>query len=82
MAVQGYMMRLLPLRGHADMPGHDCSEAARGPIMPPRPGTATITIRLDHTALAWFHSQVHAHGGGNYHTLINDMLRNDIAEGE
>jgi uncharacterized protein (DUF4415 family) len=30
--------------------------------------------------LAWFHSQVHAPGGGNYHTLINDALRNYIAE--
>jgi hypothetical protein len=30
--------------------------------------------------LAWFRGQVHAHGGGNYHTLLNDALRNDIAE--
>jgi hypothetical protein len=43
---------------------------------------ATITIRLDHTVLAWFHSQVHAHGGGNDHTLINDVLQNDITEEE
>jgi len=75
-------MRLCPPRGHVDVPGHDCSDASRGPIIPLLPGTATITIRLDHTALAWCHSQVHAHGGGNYHTLINDMLRNDIADEE
>jgi hypothetical protein len=80
MSGQGYMMRLFPPGGHADVPGHDFSEAGRGPIIPPLPGTAKITIRLDHTALAWFHSQVHAHGGGTYHTLINDMLRNDITE--
>jgi uncharacterized protein (DUF4415 family) len=48
--------------------------------MPPRPGTATITIRLDRTVLAWFDSQVHAHGGGHDHTLLNDALRHDIAE--
>jgi uncharacterized protein (DUF4415 family) len=73
-------MRLFPPRGHADAPGHDFSEAARGPIIPPLPGTAKITIRLDNTVLAWFHSQVHAHGGGNYPTLINDVLRNYITE--
>jgi hypothetical protein len=74
------MMRLCPLRGHADAPGHDFREAARGPIIPPLPGTAKVTIRLDHTGLAWCHSQVHVHGGGNHHTLLNDALRNDIAE--
>jgi hypothetical protein len=73
-------MRLCPPGGHADVPGHDCSEAGRGPIIPPRPGTATITICLDHTVLAWFRGQVHAHGGGNDHTLLNDAPRNDIAE--
>jgi hypothetical protein len=46
-------MRLCPPSGHADVPGRDCREAARGPIIPPRPGTATITIHLDHTVLAW-----------------------------
>jgi hypothetical protein len=65
------MMRLLPPRGQADVPGHDCSEAARRPIIPPLLGTATITIRLDHTVLAWFHAQVQAHGGGNDYPLIN-----------
>jgi hypothetical protein len=76
------MMRLLPPGGHADAPGPKFSDAARGPIIPPLPGTARITIRLDHAALAWSHSQVHAPGGGNDHTLLNDALRNDIAEAD
>jgi hypothetical protein len=38
------------------------------------------TICLDNTGLAWFHGQVHAHGGGDDHTLTDDVLRNDIAE--
>jgi hypothetical protein len=76
------MMRLCPPSGHADVPGRDCREAARGPIIPPRPGTATITIHLDHTVLAWFHRQVHAPGGGTDHPLLNDVLRNDITEEE
>ena len=80
MPVQGDMMRLCPPSGPADVPAQDGSEAARGPIMPPRPETATLTIRLDHTMLAWFHRQVHAPGGGDDYPLINDALRNDIAE--
>jgi hypothetical protein len=74
------MMRLFAPRGHADVPGPDGSDAARGPIIPPLPGTARITIRLENPVLAWSHSQVRAPGGGHDHTLLNDTLRNDIAE--
>jgi hypothetical protein len=65
------MMRLFPPRGHADAPGHDVSEAARGCITPPLPGTAKSTVRLDHTAFARFHGQVHMPGGGNDRTWLN-----------
>jgi metal-responsive CopG/Arc/MetJ family transcriptional regulator len=38
-------------------------------------GKTRITIRLDDEVLDWFREQVHAAGGGNYQTLINQALR-------
>ncbi|MHC5729330.1 MAG: BrnA antitoxin family protein, partial [Nostoc sp.] len=35
---------------------------------------------LDDEVLAWFRDQVHAAGGGNYQTLINDALREYIQQ--
>ncbi len=49
--------------------------AEQGAIQPVRPGKTRITIRLDNDILAWFRAQVHAAGGGNYQTLINEALR-------
>jgi len=43
-------------------------------------GKERITIRLDAQVLAWFRAQVK--GGGNYQTLINEVLRDHIAERE
>ena len=43
-------------------------------------GKERITIRLDAEVLAWFRAQVK--GGGNYQTLINEVLRDHIAERE
>jgi uncharacterized protein (DUF4415 family) len=54
---------------------YDFSKAKRGPVIPPPKGKTRITIRLDEDILAWFREQVHAEGGGNYQTLINDALR-------
>lgn len=34
-----------------------------------------MTIRLDDDLLDWFRAQVHAAGGGNYQTLIDQALR-------
>jgi len=39
------------------------------------PGKVRITIRLDGDILEWFRNQVHAAGGGNYQSLINQALR-------
>jgi uncharacterized protein (DUF4415 family) len=57
---------------------YDFSEAQQGPVIPPRPGKTRITIRIDTDILDWFRAQVHAQGGGNYQTLINDALRTYI----
>lgn len=43
-------------------------------------GKERITIRLDANVLAWFRDQVK--NGGNYQTLINDVLRAHIEDQE
>jgi uncharacterized protein (DUF4415 family) len=58
---------------------YDFSRAKRGPVVPIPKGKTRITIRLDDDVLDWFRAQVHAAGGGNYQSLINDSLRSFIA---
>ncbi len=54
---------------------YDFSRGRRGPVVKTPTGKTRITIRLDDDVLAWFKSQVHKAGGGNYQTLINRALR-------
>jgi uncharacterized protein (DUF4415 family) len=56
---------------------YDFSRGKRGAVIPTR-GKTRITIRLDTDVLDWFRAQVHAAGGGNYQTLINDALRQHV----
>ena len=56
----------------------DFENARQGREMPAPSGKTRITIRLDSDVLAWFREQVHASGGGNYQTLINEALREYI----
>ena len=58
---------------------YDFSRGRRGPVARPPTGKTRITIRLDNDVLAWFKSQVHKAGGGNYQTLINRALREHIS---
>jgi len=60
---------------------YDFSNAKRGPVVPVPTGKTRITIRLDDDILAWFRQQVHAAGGGNYQTLINQALRRVMDQG-
>ena len=53
---------------------YDFSQGNRGAIDPLPAGKTRITIRLDDEVLDWFREQVHAVGGGNYQTLINQAL--------
>jgi uncharacterized protein (DUF4415 family) len=53
---------------------YDFSQGKRGAIDPLPAGKTRITIRLDNEVLEWFREQIHAAGGGNYQTLINDAL--------
>jgi len=54
------------------------STGKRGAVVRPDPNKVRITIRLDGDIIEHFKKQVHAAGGGNYQTLINDALRTHI----
>jgi hypothetical protein len=38
----------------------------------------SATGRIDDDILDWFRQQVHAAGGGNYQSMINDVLRSGV----
>jgi hypothetical protein len=57
---------------------YDFRKAKRGRVSPAPPGKTRITIRIDNEILAWFRAQVHAAGGGNYQTLMNQALRDNM----
>ena len=57
---------------------YDFSKAKRGPAAAVPAGKTRITIRLDDDIIAWFKQRVHDAGGGNYQTLINNALRDQI----
>ena len=59
---------------------YDFSQGKRGALDPTPPGKTRITIRLDNEVLEWFREQVHAAGGGNYQTLINEALNEYIQQ--
>lgn len=60
---------------------YDFSKGKRGAVVPPEPGKTRITIRLDNKVLDYFREQVHAMGGGNYQSLINEALREHMRRG-
>lgn len=56
----------------------DWSKGKRGPVIPPDPNKTRITIRLDTDIIEHFKGIVNAAGGGNYQTLINNVLRDHV----
>jgi uncharacterized protein (DUF4415 family) len=60
-------------------PEYDFSKGQRGPVLPLLPGKERITIRLDKDVLDWFRQQATAQGGGNYQTMINQVLSEYIS---
>jgi Arc/MetJ family transcription regulator len=58
---------------------YDFSRGIRGPVVPVPPGKTRITIRIDDDLLNWFRRRVHAAGGGNYQTLMNQALREYVS---
>lgn len=57
---------------------YDFSKGKRGPVIPTTGKKTRITIRIDDDVLNWFRAQVHKAGGGNYQSMINDVLRRFI----
>ncbi len=55
-------------------PEYDFSKGTRGAIDPLPAGKSRITIRLDNEVLDWFRDYVEEADGGNYQTLINNVL--------
>ena len=53
---------------------YDFSQGKRGAVIPMPAGKERITIRLDTEVLNWFRQQVNDQGGGNYQTMINQVL--------
>jgi uncharacterized protein (DUF4415 family) len=60
---------------------YDFSKGKRGAVLSAPPGKERITIRLDCDILDYFRDQVERAGGGNYQTVINNVLR-DVVEGK
>ena len=58
----------------------DFSSGKRGAVIKPDPNKVRITIRLDGNIIEYFKQQVNAAGGGNYQSLINDVLQKYISE--
>ena len=59
---------------------YDFSKGKRGAVVGVPPGKTRITIRLDEDVLDWFRARVNAAGGGNYQTLINDVLKEYVQQ--
>lgn len=59
---------------------YDFSKAKRGVVVHIPKGKTRITIRLDNEILAWFRDQVERAGGGNYQSLINEVLRQYVQQ--
>jgi len=56
----------------------DFSSGKRGSVVPSDLNKVRITIRLDADIINHFKAQVNNAGGGNYQTLINEALREQI----
>jgi len=59
---------------------YDFRKGKREAVVRVPSGKTRITIRLDDDVLAWFRAQVHAAGGGSYQSLINQALRDYMAQ--
>ncbi|MBI1920244.1 MAG: BrnA antitoxin family protein [Geobacter sp.] len=57
---------------------YDFSMGKRGAVVQPEPGKSRITIRLDNEVLDWFRAKADEQGGGNYQTMINQVLKEYI----
>lgn len=59
---------------------YDFSKGKRGAVAPTVSCKTRITIRLDNDVLEYFHSKVDSQGGGNYQSMINQILKEHISQ--
>jgi uncharacterized protein (DUF4415 family) len=59
---------------------YNFSKARPGAVVTVPKGKTRITIRLDDEILAWFRDQVERAGGGNYQSVINEVLRQHVQQ--
>lgn len=59
---------------------YNFENAEQGAIVQPASGKTRITIRIDNDILNFFRNNVHEAGGGNYQTLINEVLREYVQQ--
>jgi uncharacterized protein (DUF4415 family) len=57
---------------------YDLSKGQRGPVVPLPAEKVRITIRLDRDIVDYFRDKVRKAHRGNYQTLINDALREQM----
>jgi len=57
---------------------YNFTKARRGSLVPRTLGKTRVTIRLDNDILEHFQNLVDQAGGGNYQTLMNDALREEV----
>ena len=58
---------------------YDLSKGRRGPVVPMPQDKVRITIRLDRDIVDHFRETVRKAHRGNYQTLINEALREELA---
>ncbi len=59
---------------------YNFENAKQGAIVQPASGKTRITIRIDNDILKFFRNHVNKAGGGNYQTLINEVLREYVQQ--
>ncbi len=57
---------------------YDFSKGKRGAVVPEPRGKTRITIRIDDDILEWFRARADEAGGGNYQTMMNEALREQM----
>ncbi len=57
---------------------YDFSQGKRGAVVPIPSSQVKITLPLDKDIIDWFQVRIHELGGGDYHELINQALRDYI----
>ena len=57
---------------------YDFSRGRRGAVVASDRRKVRITIRIDRDVIDWFRKKAEANGGGNYQTMINDTLKENI----